>query len=142
MKPHTLILTVGLPKSGKTTWAKQSIHPVVNPDAIRLALHGQAFVKMAEPMVWAIAETMVRHHFEYGYSTVILDATNLTPERREKWRSADWGTKFVVFDTRFATCRSRAEKSGFPVEVLDRMYASMILPGRDSFDVVQWIEED
>jgi predicted kinase len=33
-----LILTVGLPRSGKTTWAKQQGVPMVNRDAIRLAL--------------------------------------------------------------------------------------------------------
>lgn len=42
-----LILTIGLPRSGKSTWAKQQGCPVVNPDSIRLALHGKAYIQEA-----------------------------------------------------------------------------------------------
>jgi len=35
-----LILTVGLPRSGKSTWAAKKGFPIVSPDAIRLAMHG------------------------------------------------------------------------------------------------------
>src|SRR5690554_6874569 len=33
---HILICTVGLPRSGKTTWARKQSYPIVNPDSIRL----------------------------------------------------------------------------------------------------------
>ncbi len=32
---NRLILTVGLPRSGKTTWALEQGWPIVNPDSIR-----------------------------------------------------------------------------------------------------------
>lgn len=67
-----LLVTVGLPRSGKSTWAKQQGAPVVNPDAIRLALHGQAFLQEAEPLVWVMAKYMVEALFLAGHSTVIL----------------------------------------------------------------------
>ena len=35
-----LIVMVGLPRSGKTTWARKQGYPIVNPDSIRLAFHG------------------------------------------------------------------------------------------------------
>jgi predicted kinase len=72
----TLIMTVGLPRSGKSTWAIAQGHPVVCPDAIRLALHGQPFIATAEPVVWATAKLMVASLFEAGHGVVILDATN------------------------------------------------------------------
>jgi hypothetical protein len=58
-----LILTCGLPRSGKSTWARGQGVPVVNPDSVRLALHGQVYRKESENMVWAIAETMIRALF-------------------------------------------------------------------------------
>ena len=50
----TLILTVGLPRSGKSTWALQQGHPVVNRDGIRKALHGEVYLQPAEDMVTTI----------------------------------------------------------------------------------------
>jgi len=93
----TLILTVGLPRSGKTTWAKQMGVPIVNPDSIRLALHGQPFIGLAEPFVWAIAKTMVRALFLAGHDNVIVDATNTTRKRRDDWKSSSWVREFKVF---------------------------------------------
>jgi len=115
---QTLILTVGLPCSGKSTWALQQTRryaspiygsPIVCPDQIRLALHGQRFVAMAEPFVWAIARTMVISLFGAGHQKVILDACNTTRKRRDDWLESaasleeeagcsvsagfDWGTR-------------------------------------------------
>ena len=137
----TLILTVGLPKSGKTWWASRQNQPVVNPDAIRLALHGQVFEPRAEPTVWSIARVMVRHYFEYrpGPCTVILDATNITPQRREEWLSREWQVKYAVFDTSLEVCRRRAVETGFPEDVLNRMSRQMVLPAREDDRVVHWM---
>ena len=78
MHEETLILTVGLPRSGKSIWAKKQGIPIVNPDSIRLALHGKAFILEAEDFVWTIAYTMARALFLAGHETVIIDATNIT----------------------------------------------------------------
>ena len=94
---NTLILTVGLPRSGKTTWAMGQGHPVVNPDSIRLALHGQPFYGDAEPYVWAIAKTMVQSLFLAGHETVIVDATNTTRKRRDAWLSSRWCRDYQIF---------------------------------------------
>lgn len=104
----TLILTVGLPRSGKTTWANKQGLPIVNPDFIRLALHGMRFVPSAEPFVWAIAKTMVRALFLAGHETIILDATNTTKKRRDEWLSEAWVCQYLVIDTAEAVCLERA----------------------------------
>lgn len=118
-----LICTVGLPRSGKTTWARKQVHPVVNPDAIRLAIHGQKFIPEAEPFVWATAKAMVRALFLAGHRTVILDATNTTRKRRDEWRSTEWATFFRCFFESVDTCKERAVSDGRQdlVEVIDRM---------------------
>ena len=104
-----LILTIGLPRSGKTTWCLQQGCPVVNPDSIRLALTGQAFFAPIEPLVWAIAKLMVRSLFLYGYPQIILDATNTTIKRRQEWDSKDWQCGYKLFETPASVCIERAK---------------------------------
>ena len=101
-----LIVTVGLPRAGKSTWARTSGYPIVNPDSIRLALHGQAYLAEAEPMVWVIAQYMVEALFIAGHETVVVDATNLTKKRRTMW--AKYNPEFKIFDTPRETCIRRA----------------------------------
>lgn len=123
LRVNTLILTVGLPRSGKSTWAMQHGAPVVNPDSIRLVLHGQAFYADCEPMVWGIAHTMVKALFLAGHETVILDATNLTEHRRNEWRSWSWSVRYKVFKTSKDLCIERATASGksYLIDVITRM---------------------
>lgn len=103
-----LIVMCGLPRSGKSTAARSTGFPIVSPDALRLALHGERFNALAEPMVWAIAETMVRALFEAGHAKVIVDATNVTQKRRRRWISPDWTTEFWHVETTLDTCAIRA----------------------------------
>ncbi len=129
-----LIATIGLPRSGKTTWAREQGHPIVSPDAIRLALHGEPFIGLAELFVWAIAKCMVRALFEAGHETVILDATNVTEKRRFEWvHGNEHQTEWHVVDTPKSVCLERAAAIGredlFPV--IERMADSWDLPGVD-----------
>jgi len=119
----TLMMTVGLPRSGKSTWASTMGYPIVCPDAIRLALHGRPFIPEAEPMVWTIARLMVRALFNAGHETVILDATNTTKARRDEWLSDQWQRQWVVFSTGLDECLSRAVASGRTdlIPVIERM---------------------
>lgn len=109
---HRLLVTVGLPRSGKTTWARSIGAPVVNPDSIRLALHGQRFQALAEPFVWAAAQLMVRALFLAGHATVIIDATNTTQKRRAIWLSDEWDTFFAPITASRDVCIQRAEAIG------------------------------
>ncbi len=121
---NKLILTVGLPRSGKSTWARSTEYPIVSPDAIRLAIHGQAFVDLAEPFVWATAKVMVRALFEAGHKTVIVDATNTTRERRDDWKSSGWVRQYKTFEASVAVCKERAIQTYRQelIEVIDRMH--------------------
>ena len=109
-----LILTVGLPRSGKSTWAKEQGFPIVNPDAIRLSLHGQRFQPEAEGFVWAIAYLMADALFKAGHDTVIVDATNITKKRRQSWidKFTDCHVKYVAINTTELVCIERAIKEG------------------------------
>ena len=119
---NILILTVGLPRSGKSTWASKQNLPVVNPDSIRLALHGQRFQSLSEPFVWAISTVMVRALFLAGHSKIIVDATHTTKKRRDFWKDKNWRCVFKVIDTSKELCLKRAEEDPEIIPVIERMH--------------------
>lgn len=133
----TLILCVGLPRSGKSTWAWKKGYPIVNPDAIRRALHGQAYLSDAEPMIWVWAKYLVKALFLAGHDFVIVDATNTTRKRRDEWRSDTWTRGFKVFSTDKITCIERAYENGREdlVPVIHRMADNFEQIGEDEYDV-------
>ncbi len=128
-----LMLTVGLPRSGKTTWARRQGFPIVCPDTIRTELHGQRFAKEAEPFVWTIANLMVRALFRAGHDRVILDACNNTRKRRDEWKSDLWITELVIMDTPAEKCleRALAEGDSYIIPIIGRMTAESEDPGLD-----------
>jgi len=134
----TLICMVGLPSSGKSTWAKKTGYPMVNPDSIRLVMHGQPFIKEAEPLVWIQADYMVKVLFLSGHSHVILDAPNTTDKARMRWISDEWETVFKVIDTPKEVCIERAGNEVM-VMVIERM-ANQFEPL--PVDELLWIEPD
>ena len=126
MDVNKLILTVGLPRSGKTTWAKKQGHPIVNRDAIRLALHGQAFIGASEDMVTAIESYMVKSLFLAGHDTVIVDATNLKEKYRKRWEYlGSWTVTTHILTTSKEVCIQRAKDGDRDdlIPVIERMAA-------------------
>jgi len=132
----TLILTCGTPRCGKSTWAKSTGFPICNPDSIRMVLHGTPFRKECEPMVWAIARTMVESLFEAGHETVILDATNTLKRRRDEWKSSKWDVYFKCFDTPTSVCieRALANDQNYLVPVIERMAKQLEWPKENLLD--------
>ena len=128
-----LTLTIGLPRSGKSTWSKMHGHPIVSPDSIRLALHGEAYNVDAEPMVWVIAKYMVKSLFIAGHDKVILDATNTTKSRRDFWINDMWEIKHYYFTTSKEVCIQRAKDSNteYLIPVIERMSEKLDLTDVD-----------
>ncbi len=113
IKGCTLILTVGLPRSGKSTWSASKGFPVVNPDSIRIAMHGRDFIKEMEWMIWGTARTMVKSLFFAGHKTVILDSTAISRKVRDEWQNDFWEVKFMDFrDVSVTECVRRANEEG------------------------------
>lgn len=124
-----LIILRGLPRSGKTTWAremaKQTGAAIVNPDSIRLAIHGQAYREETEPLVWATAQIMADSLFRAGHEIVIIDATNVTEARRKFWydRFKNVKIEFITIMVPVEECIERAKKDGreYLIPVIERM---------------------
>lgn len=124
-----LAIMCGLPKSGKTTYAR-SLQEAgwvrVCPDDVRRALHGRGHYSPAEPLVWANVELTVRALLLGGHS-VVVDATNTTRRRRAAWiritEDHEVPIEAFVLGTPAAECheRNRASEDPVPAEVIDRM---------------------
>lgn len=125
----TLIAMHGLPRSGKSTITKKlaAIYacPIVNADAVRLALHGKRYEGLAEDFVKAIRLVMVRALFLAGHDVVLYDETNFSREIRNRIRSTEWRTVFVPVLTPPDVCKERAIATDQPdlVRVIDAMWA-------------------
>lgn len=131
---NVLVLTVGLPRSGKTTWARSKGYPIVSPDAIRLALHGSLFTAEAESMVWTVAHYMVKSLFLAGHTIVILDATNTTQWRRDKWESPRWKRRYQVMKATKDECIRRVQNTPELIPVIERMAAQFEPVAPDEWD--------
>jgi predicted kinase len=119
----TLHLMVGLPRSGKSTFAQKLGYPRVEPDAIRNALHGTPWRPNAEPIVWGVAHIMVDALFAAGHDNVILDATNHTLQRRAEWESNDYVIKYHEVKTSVSECiqRAHATNQQYLIPIIERM---------------------
>jgi predicted kinase len=83
-----VIITRGLPGSGKSTWSKQwtQDHPNfkrINRDDLRLMIYQGDWDENREKAVLYAREALIRSFLAHGYN-LVLDDTNLVP-----WRMAE-----------------------------------------------------
>lgn len=142
---NTLYLTVGLPRSGKSTWAESTGWPIVNRDSIRYAIGGTIRYFEAEDKVNEIERIMIKALFCAGHKKVIVDATHLkqkyidgwdkfatllwTPYRNDREpKDRNFEIELVKFHTAMDVCMQRAredfpEDKKFP-SIIKSMWAS------------------
>lgn len=120
-----VILTVGLPASGKSTWAKQYVRN--NSGAIRFNNDefsymttgwddGRSFEPM-DPDYLRMMRKMAIAHAVNNDVDIVLDNTNLSPSPMNevsKFVSAD-DIELVYFKVDYLTCIERNMKRGEPV---------------------------
>ncbi len=128
-KTQELIITKGLPGSGKTTWAKAWVledpknRVRVNRDDIRHML-GPYWVPSREQLVSKMEESMILHGLIYRYS-VVVDATNF---KFDVSRYSNDKLKLVhqdFTDVPLETCIERDAKRGVGMvgkKVIEDMY--------------------
>lgn len=140
MNRPTLIILVGPPGAGKTTYAHKYIeeHPGtthLSSDAIRKELHGDESIQDNPGEIFAIMQNRAIAGLDFGYD-VIYDATNMT--RKDRAGIIGVCPKFAKIECHIVwapieTCieRDAARKRTVGKEVIDRMLKRFQAPYYD-----------
>jgi predicted kinase len=128
-----LIVLVGPPGSGKSTWAKQNgrgaVH--VSQDDLIDAISPDGFDHVYRPIYAAAEDAVARTALERGH-TVIVDRTNRTRAHRRRWLAiageVDCPAIAVTMRASLPLCRERnrcrQDKRRLTDERMDRMIAA------------------
>jgi protein phosphatase len=132
-----VILLVGLPGSGKSTYAIAQGWPILSSDDTRRLLLDDARDQAANRSVFALLRRLLRMRLELGRPVTCVDATSLTiGERRPYIKTAQmYGAEIeaVFLDTPVDVCKQRnqARDRVVPDDVMDRFAAKLRVPSVD-----------
>jgi predicted kinase len=129
-----IVLLVGLPGSGKSTYAKRRGLPVLSSDVLRELLSGDVNNQNIHARVFATLRYLLRQRLAIGQPVTVVDATNLTRQERRPYREIarklDVPIEAVHFDTPLEVCLARNAARGriVPEDVIRRMAARLQPP--------------
>jgi predicted kinase len=133
----TVVLAIGLPGSGKSSWFKRhSIRPL-SSDMLRELLFDDAQEQRFQDLIFSNLRSMLKARLIARRPMNYVDATNLTPQDRNSWikLAKDYGydVQGVFFDVPLEICLERNHKRSRAVEddVMRRMAAKLKTPTFD-----------
>ncbi len=132
-----VVLAIGLPGSGKSSWFKRRRVTPLSSDLLRTLLFDDTTEQRYQDLVFGTLRSLLRArlvaHMPWNY----LDATNLSPRERHGWikmaREFGYDVHAVFFDVPLEVCmeRNRRRERIVPEDVMQRMAAKLRAPRFD-----------
>ncbi len=130
----TVVLTIGLPGSGKTSWFRRRAITPLSSDLLRMMLFDDITEQRYQDLVFSTLRYLLRARMIARMPWNYVDATNLSPRERRGWikMAQEFGYEVhaVFFDVPIDVCTERNAKRGrmVPDDVMQRMAGKLRAP--------------
>jgi predicted kinase len=138
-----VVLTIGLPGSGKTTWYKRRGVTPLSSDLLRSILFDDIAEQRYQGLVFSTLRSLLRARLIAKMPWNYVDATNLSPHERKQWikmaKSFGYEVQAVFFDVPLSVCMERNSKRDRQVtdEVMQKMAERLRPPVfKEGFDKI------
>jgi predicted kinase len=129
-----IVIAVGLPGSGKSTYFAQLGVHAISSDAIRLQLSDDENNQSIHRQVFTTVRCLLRQRLQLGRPVTYVDATSLTIEERRPYLriAREYGCEIeaLYFDVPVEICKARNAARGrvVPDSAMDAMAAKLRRP--------------
>ena len=129
-----VVLTIGLPGSGKTTWFKRRAVQPLSSDMLRTILFDDITEQRYHGLVFSTLRSLLRARLIAKMPWNYVDATNLSPHERRQWikmaKSFGYDVHAVFFDVPFEVCmdRNRRRERMVSEDVMQKMAERLRAP--------------
>ena len=129
-----VVLAIGLPGSGKSSWFKRNNIVPLSSDLVRSLLFDDVREQRFQDLVFSNLRSMLKARLIAKRPMNYVDATNLTPQERQHWiklsKDYHYEVHSVFFDVPLEVCIERHERRDrvVPEDVMRRMAAKLKPP--------------
>jgi predicted kinase len=129
-----VVLAIGLPGSGKSSWFKRHNVVALSSDMVRTLLFDDVREQRFQDLVFSNLRSMLKARLIAKRPMNYVDATNLTPQERQHWiklaKDYQYEVHAVFFDVPLDVCLERHQRRDrvVPEDVMRRMAAKLKPP--------------